>query len=485
VSARRLLLLVGVLLALGGTGWAGARMAQDRFDHLQHKALFPSCLACHAGVADTTRSIWPKAEGCAACHDGTVEKRVEWEPPEALPRTNLRFTHAEHRQEVVEAHPGPVDSVLACTACHGETGAPRMQVRLAVPRNCLDCHGIEAEHLEAPDTACATCHVPLVRAVRLTTQDVSEFPEPESHEDPDFMTEHGKRAERGAPKDGIAASCATCHARDFCAECHVNAPEVPVIQALGPDPRSLAKRPELEAPRSHEEPQFIEKHGGQARKRARTCAACHTQESCLTCHAPTPGVAQAMPVAGPGRGRGAVTERRRPASHGPDFSENHGPVAGSRQQSCATCHARAECYSCHQPSAGEGTPGYHPGGFLSRHPAAAYARETDCTSCHNTRQFCTNCHVNAGFFVTGTLRPGYHDAKRNFLLGHGQAARQELESCVSCHTETQCLRCHAASVAGGRNFNPHGPGFDPDRLRRKNPQTCTACHGTAIPGIGE
>ena len=53
-------------------------------------------------------------------------------------------------------------------SCHAERGADRMQVRLAVAQNCLDCHGIRAAHLSAPDSACATCHVPLAQAVRLT-----------------------------------------------------------------------------------------------------------------------------------------------------------------------------------------------------------------------------------------------------------------------------------------------------------------------------
>jgi hypothetical protein len=65
-------------------------------------------------------------------------------------------------------------------------------------------------------------------------------------------------------------------------------------------------------------------------------------------------------------------------------------------------------------------------------------------------------------------------------LGHGQAARQNLESCVACHAERDCLTCHSA--LGGRRFNPHGPDFDAARLREKNPQMCSACHGITIPG---
>jgi hypothetical protein len=77
------------------------------------------------------------------------------------------------------------------------------------------------------------------------------------------------------------------------------------------------------------------------------------------------------------------------------------------------------------------------------------------------------------------LRPGFHDGKQFFLAGHGQAARQSLETCVGCHTERDCLTCHSAQ--GGRRFNPHGPGFDGARLKRKNPEMCTACHGVSIP----
>jgi len=39
----------------------------------------------------------------------------------------------------------------------------------------------------------------------------------------------------------------------------------------------------------------------------------------------------------------------------------------------------------------------------------------------------------------------------------------------------------ARRALGGRHIDPHGPGFDPDRLIKRNPQVCTACHGTNIP----
>ena len=475
MSTRVHMTLALALLAAGG-GSALAIALRDRFDHFEHRALFPTCAGCHAGVAEGEGPIWPTVENCAACHDGTIEETVEWSPPTEARATNLGLTHEEHAEEVLEAH---ADSALRCSACHSERGADPMQVRLAVVRNCLDCHGIEAKHLEAPDTACATCHLTLVQAVRLTRADVSRFPAPPSHREPDFIERgHGRQAEAG-PGD-VAASCATCHARDYCMECHVNAPEVAALQALQPDPRSLALQVELRAPPSHARPDFVRRHGEQVGDGLR-CATCHTRESCLGCHVGTPAAVQAIPASAEGRGRGAELERERPRSHGIDFSETHAEPAAVRPQSCSTCHVRTQCLDCHRPDAASAAPGYHPAGFLTRHPAAAYTRDDSCSDCHNQSQFCANCHLSSGLGSTDGLRnAGYHDARGNFFLNHGQAARQNLESCVSCHSERDCLTCHSAR--GGRRFNPHGPGFDAATLRRKNPSMCTVCHGATIPG---
>lgn len=170
--------------------------------------------------------------------------------------------------------------------------------------------------------------------------------------------------------------------------------------------------------------------------------------------------------------------RRQPPSHGVGFAERHAATAARVPQTCAGCHARADCFACHRPDAGRAAR-YHADGFLSRHPAAAYARETSCGDCHNVGSFCASCHAQAGLVAPRPLKSGYHDAKGLFLAGHGGAARQSLESCVACHAERDCLTCHSA--LGGRRFNPHGPGFDAERLRRKNSEMCTVCHGTRIP----
>jgi hypothetical protein len=462
-ASHSLLVVLAALGLLGAGGTVAAVRSIDRFDHWQHRKLFPTCDGCHAGARDASRPLWPSAPDCAACHDGTIERKVTWAPP--APRvSNLRFTHRAHTEAA--AMRLPADSVT-CASCHLAPGAAWMAVQSADARQCLDCHGIRTEHLAAPDTACATCHLTLAQAVRLPRERIARFPAPPSHARPDFAEHHEP-----------SATCATCHARDFCTSCHVNAPEVPAIQALAADSRSLAIATKLEAPVSHAASDFVARHGRDARRRPQSCATCHTRESCLTCHVAQPGVAASLHDAGPGRGPGAVVTRRRPSSHGDDFTDRHAPVAAAAPRSCSACHARADCLDCHRPSAASG-PAYHPVGFLSRHPASAYARETACAECHNTRSFCADCHQESGLTARGPLRGGFHDARPGFLLGHGPAARQSLESCVSCHAERDCLTCHSA--IGGRRFNPHGPGFDAERMRRHNSQSCTVCHGGAIP----
>lgn len=454
-----------------------AAQARPGFDHAAHSRLFPTCVTCHVGASRAGAPIYPAPAACASCHDGAIEERVTWTPPAGPRVTNLRFDHAAHRSAVAQ-RPG---AEAACVTCHAEQGAPWMRVRIAAVERCVECHEIRVAHLAAPDSACAVCHVPLADATELPRERIARFPAPESHRDPRFRgAAHGAAARVGPAVAGapVAAGCATCHARDFCVTCHVDAPEQAIIQALRPDPRSTAIAAELAAPSSHAEPGFLSAHGRDFAARPQACSTCHTRESCLACHAAAPKGAVALFAAGPGRGPGAIIARRAPPSHGGNFADRHGADASAGPASCAACHVQPDCLSCHRPDAGA-APGYHPAGFLARHPAAAYSRETACSECHNTGGFCASCHASAGVVANRTLRGGYHDAKQFFLAGHGQAARQNLESCVSCHAERDCLTCHGAT--GGRRFNPHGPGFDANRLRKKNPEMCTACHGIAIP----
>lgn len=461
------------------------------FDHDRHEGLFPTCTGCHEGAITGGAPMWPAVTSCTTCHDGQARSLINWKPREPL-RNNLRFEHEAHARAATarQARAGGPEPPN-CSACHNRPDAARMDVQRHVLRQCFDCHGIDARHQSAPDTACATCHLPLTEARSLTAADIASFRAPPSHDDPEWGNPggHGRAAASTASVEGfpggVSASCAVCHAQDLCSSCHVNAPEQPVIQALRPDPRVAAGIEPGEfrvmAPPSHATTTFVSSHGAQASASANACSTCHTRESCSTCHLATPEAAKALPPAGQDRAQGAQTVREMPLSHRAGFTRRHGEVAAAATPTCAACHVRSQCLDCHRPDAAAGPRGYHPDGFLQAHPTEAYTRESSCSDCHNAGAFCVSCHAQAGLVAKDALtQSGYHDGRQFFLAGHGVAARQSLESCVACHTENDCLLCHSA--VSGRRFNPHGPGFDAERLRKKNPQMCTVCHGPAVPG---
>jgi hypothetical protein len=167
--------------------------------------------------------------------------------------------------------------------------------------------------------------------------------------------------------------------------------------------------------------------------------------------------------------------------HGAGWVNSHAADAAASPQACSNCHVRQDCLDCHMPGAASGAPGYHRADFLAGHSTAAYSRETSCYDCHNAGSFCASCHQQAGLVSGGNAGSAFHDAGSNFTTSHGQAARQSLESCVACHTESDCVRCHSPSAA---RINPHGPGWDGASLREKNPRMCILCHGTSNPEGG-
>ncbi len=208
-------------------------------------------------------------------------------------------------------------------------------------------------------------------------------------------------------------------------------------------------------------------------------------ETCLGCHAPDKEHRVDAPCEACHnvRGLGVIYARRAPASHTLTFADSHKAVAAAATAQCQTCHVQDECSSCHTGSEALTTPtqavaGYHPANFMQRHSAPAFGREVECVTCHNPEVFCRDCHASRGMSTQGRTDTGFHNRKPLFEFGHGQAARQALESCVTCHAQSDCLICHSA--LGGRGVNPHGREFEPERLRSKSPATCLRCHTSAI-----
>jgi hypothetical protein len=507
-------LLAAASVAAAGSLLLAARV-QEPFPHAAHTGLFPLCIGCHIGVETGEReNFYPAPETCTNCHDGVREPPVEWTGPTPR-RTNLDFEHPAHSAAL--ARDG--SPALECAACHTQPDAGRMEVEPPIPARCFSCHAhLARDHFV--DADCSVCHQPLAES-GLPAARLMALPVPATHERADFLEYgHGALAQEGTQ------TCTTCHVREQCTSCHVGVPAGSPITEL-PAAAGRIAAPAMDVryplPPSHLEADWERRHGQVASTAA--CATCHTRESCTSCHlSPVPATAAALPRAGDVAAPGVVVVRRMPESHAsPFFATMHGPLAAARPQTCATCHERTRfCTACHEPgatlssasapaaagpaashimlagnvqiaryvgtlAAAVDTPptqpravaprsgrGFHPPNYVLRHSGEAYGRRLDCSSCHNTQLFCRDCHVNSGRGSTGRLGPGYHNAEPVWLLRHGQAARQTLESCTSCHTQRDCMQCH--SQTGAFRVSPHGPGFDARRAQQANPQICRACH---------
>lgn len=255
----------------------------------------------------------------------------------------------------------------------------------------------------------------LTTGVEYAVAQTGEMSKPENHQADDFWLTHGE----GGRAD--ATLCAVCHAREYCSRCHVNAYNVPVIQALPSDPRvaEYVAGKEWPTPPTHT-PFYLDGHKALAAGATETCQVCHVIE-----------------------------------------------------QQCQNCHSGSQTLARRRPRGDVDL--YHPVNFVERHSAAAWNSEAECATCHNPETFCRDCHTNLGR-ASGAFRTtsGFHNESVRFRFGHGQAARQGLESCATCHAQQDCLQCHSA--ISGRRINPHGGSFDGEKLRSKNERFCLYCH---------
>ncbi|NIR44764.1 MAG: hypothetical protein GWN99_10700 [Gemmatimonadetes bacterium] len=251
----------------------------------------------------------------------------------------------------------------------------------------------------------------------------------------------------------------------------------------------VAQTGETAAPESHDS-EWWRTHGKDAQANAQLCDVCHAREYCTRCHVNEYDVPEIQGLSSDPDAAAYVASREWPAppTHTPFFLEGHQAAAASATASCSVCHVvEQQCQSCHlgsetleRPRDSNAPELYHPMNFLQIHSAAAWNQEAECTSCHNPEVFCRSCHTTLGYASRdGSTVTGFHNENQNFVLGHGQAARQGLEACASCHAQQDCLQCHSARF--GRRVNPHGPGFDAEKLRSKNRGLCLFCH-FSVPG---
>jgi hypothetical protein len=237
------------------------------------------------------------------------------------------------------------------------------------------------------------------------------------------------------------------------------------------------------------------------------CFRCHQRDdaasqgdaksACTTCHLrePTEGPAHDIHEA-PGMNGGRIRtvfasgvlqppRWLENAAHTPDFLQRHRMVAAADSQLCANCHTEDYCTDCHD---GRVRPrNIHPGDYLSMHPVEARMSMQRCRSCHEEQSFCLTCHMRVGVAMSSPL--GDRDSARfhppKVLWSdvpvtpqhHKFEAERNLNACVSCHTERDCVSCHGGNGIGG-GFNPHRANFQAGcgTQFRRNPRPCLVCH---------
>lgn len=323
-----------------------------------------------------------------------------------LQRLDLRFSHATHVK----------GAELPCSTCHESVETSRTTRDLNIPARalCLDCHDAEEipgdwgpkaraslldmppahlhfsheRHLAVPGTTCESCHAG-VESVDLAT--VEHLPSMEQC--------IGCHVEQGAPTD-----CRSCHPKGRGGTIRTSYPSGILI----PDDHGA---------------HWLKQHGAEAERDLGSCASCHAQEDCLSCH------------------DGAIP----PTFHAGNYLAKHPQDAMANSPQCASCH-RLERF---------------------------------CRDCHFQSQVTFGNPLIAG--LTGSFHP------QDWLIPgqsdfHGNVARKNLASCSGCHAQQDCVSCHAFYTGAPRI---HPPGWAGSRrmrqLRDANIATCLQCHGMGDP----
>lgn len=325
------------------------------------------------------------------------------------------------RPAVVDVHGAKGHLKLKCEKCHASARTSRWASDRLIPSMslCGDCHGAARGITVFSEATgdCEYCH----GAVDAARPGRGDYPRP------DFRFSHKAHAGNG---------CVTCH------------------------PASGARR-----------------SGGKGRDVVgmRTCFDCHEKKGrglsqCRTCHL----------VHGDGRmvtrfGDKLLTPPvwLKGLTHGADWVQVHAPAAGADSDYCASCHRETECQSCH--SGRLRSKNVHPGDWISAHGVSTRMDNPRCTGCHRAQSFCITCHRRSGVAPdspSGTKPLGsssFHNGVAPEKIC--RRARTDITACVSCHSESSCIRCHAT-------INPHPAGFSRrcKPLAAKNQAACVKCH---------
>ena len=373
-------------------------------------------------------------------------------PPQ---RVTIRFNHKWH------AGAAPNGMGLQCTTCHANvaTSDSARDSLLPSPTTCDGCHGSDHSNPNAvlagssPRGACQFCHLGYAPSDGNLVAPI-DIPRP------NLVFTHKKHVAKNIP----------------CTKCHGDV-----------DQLELATRDQL--PRMagclgcHQMPDSAGPHAAKS-----ACTTCHLRE---LGEGPLHQAAETLQSSGGHMRTVFATGTLKPprwfhdSEHTPDWIQRHREVAAADSQFCSNCHTEDYCTSCHD---GRVRPrSIHPADYISMHPIEARMATQKCTSCHQEQSFCLTCHMRLGITMSGPAgvreagrfhppKTIWSDAPRQ-PGHHAFEAERNLNACVSCHTERDCVSCHGGLGIGG-GFNPHRAGFMSNCATqfRRNPRPCLVCH---------
>lgn len=350
------------------------------------------------------------------------------------PRIPLAFSHPAHTKLGVKCsacHPAALKSIDA-----GDNLLPKEAI-------CVTCHRLDAPDPARafPKSTCETCH-PGFKGTRETRNDPrAAKPAPVTLPAPRLRMTHRSHTLLGI----------------VCTDCHGNM-ERQTSPSRGGWSESIPSMGKC-----------LECHNGNA-----------APSQCTTCHLTGDDgrIVKVWP-----EGNLAPSGRYRDDDHR-DPAWNYRHAAAARDEAyCASCHAQNECLDCH---AGVDKPqDIHPGNWILLHARDAMTRPADCFGCHEGGVGCQKCHETTGVTQSAAVEGGRATTHKvhprgwaDFAVGpdhHANAAISSIDSCVSCHTEQECIRCHSSRTL---RVNPHPPGFNGSFLRNRNDAVCRKCHDT-------
>lgn len=175
-------------------------------------------------------------------------------------------------------------------------------------------------------------------------------------------------------------------------------------------------------------------------------------------------------------------------AHQGNWVEEHGKAATGSAETCAACHEQTYCATCHATATAPMRPEIrfpekvetdfiHRADWLSRHMVEARADPASCKKCHGSF-FCDSCHTEQGISARSLNPRDPHPLPAWTTKGsgnfHGDAARANIVACSACHDQgaaSICVLCHRSGGSAGVNIHP--PGFRPTD---KSQPVCRACH---------